>query len=415
MIDSEKVFTDIINNVFIQFAIEVEHPKYLPDILKKVKNSTAGLYLKTDGSNLISNFKDPDSVTVHKITKEVKTLTDCCDWIFKTYTPTVNYSLASIAADETRIIINSNHGITDGGYFSYLIENMPNKSIQSFSFPKDARNELLKDQFDNYLRKNRKENGFSSKIENKLTHLTLQEFVENPDHGNLIPKPFRATIKAEELSPFIYDKSTQKVNHLTEFLWTGLCLSINAKNGKFGPIGAGSCMDFRRLLPKERINLSFGNAFTNFFLFVKDANPRMTVSEICSSFRDSFKEAKKNELFYKEFLFPSDVAYENCPISYVSNVGPMRLKSPFKDFYAQCMSTELGLRPSFLVTSYSKLKKENNMNDVVLCMRCSPFVVSRKIASDVFETFIYFLKNVNASKRSGDVLNELINFQKSLD
>ena len=93
----------------------------------------------------------------------------------------------------------------------------------------------------------------------------------------------------------------------------------------------------------------------------------------------------------------------------------MRIKSPIKDFYAQCTSTELGIRPSFLVTSYSKVKKESNLNDVVLCMRCSPFVVSRKLASDVFETYIHFLKNVNASMKSGDVLNELIQFQKSLE
>ena len=420
MLDSERVFADLANNVFIQFAFEVEQPQYTSNILNKIKNSTAGLYLKSDGFNLISNLKDPNSITVHKIPKSVKSLTDCCDWIYKSYTPDVNYFLASIAADETRIVINSNHSITDGGYFSFLLENLQDPSTnitftQSSSVPKDARNELLKDQFDNFLKKNEKLNVFHSIDKNKITHLTLQEYVDPPDSGNLIPTPFRATIKASELSSSIFNQSTQKVTHLTEFLWTGLCLAINAKNGRFGPIGVGSCMDFRRLLPKEKIDLSFGNAFTNFFLFVKNASPKMTVAEICSSFRDSFNEAKENDEFYKEFLFPSDFAYENCPISYVSNVGPMRIKSPIKDFYAQCTSTELGIRPSFLVTSYSKVKKEINLNDVVLCMRCSPFVVSRKLASDVFETYIHFLKNVNASMKSGDVLNELIQFQKSLE
>ena len=55
------------------------------------------------------------------------------------------------------------------------------------------------------------------------------------------------------------------------------------------------------------------------------------------------------------------------------------------------------------------------MNDIELCMRVSPFVVGRKVASDVFETYMHFLKNVNASMKSGDVLDELIHFQNSLD
>ncbi|KAK8835782.1 hypothetical protein M9Y10_040604 [Tritrichomonas musculus] len=420
MLDSEQVFVNRANNVFIQFAMEVEHPKYLPIVLEKVKNSLSGLYTKTDGFNFLSNFKDPSTVTIHKIPKEIKTLTDCCDWIYKAYTPNVDYSLASIAADDTRIVINSNHSISDGGFFNCLLENIQDPTSnwpfeQQASIPKDVRNDLFKEEFDKIQKKFEGKNGYDSILKNKLTHFDLQEVVDLPDAYNVIPTPFRAILKAKELSPFIYDKSSQKVKHLTEFLWTGLCLSICAKNGRFGPIGVGTCMDFRRLLPKEKIDRSFGNCFTNFFVTVKDASPKMTINEICSSFRDSFNIVKQNNSFFKDFLFPPDFAFPKCPISYVSNVGPNRIKTPIKDFYAQCTSTEIGIRPAFLVTSYSKLKKENDMNDVVICMRTSPRVVGRKVSSDVFETYLHFLKNVDPRMKSGDVLDELIHFQKSLE
>ena len=79
---------------------------------------------------------------------------------------------------------------------------------------------------------------------------------------------------------------------MSEFLWTGLCMATNAKNGKYGPIGLENCMDLRRLVPKERISHSFGNAYTDFTMSVSGANPKMTIGEINASFRSSFNQLK---------------------------------------------------------------------------------------------------------------------------
>lgn len=73
------------------------------------------------------------------------------------------------------------------------------------------------------------------------------------------------------------------------------------------------------------------------------------------------------------------------------------------------------MRPILQVTSYSKNKEDFDMNDLVLHMRYSPLIMSKKSANDIFDTYVYFLKNVNPSMKSGDVLDELINFQKSLE
>lgn len=61
------------------------------------------------------------------------------------------------------------------------------------------------------------------------------------------------------------------------------------------------------------------------------------------------------------------------------------------------------------------MKIETGLNDLVLNLRYSPVIVSNKNAYDIFETFFYFLKNVDALKKSGDVLDELIHFQNSLN
>lgn len=418
--DHEKHFVNQINNCYIQFAIEVEHPQELPMILQKIKNATAGLYIKSDGNYLYDNYKDQEKVTVHHIPREIESLSDCCDWIYNTYTPAFEDSLASIAADDRRIVVNSNHSISDGGYFATLLHNIQDPSYDDvFSerapIPRDLRTDLLKDEFDEFL-KNKKQymNKWPSFQQADLTYLNLKEFVDMPDSYNLLPKRLRATIKLSELSPYIYNKETGKVKNMSDFLWTGLCFAINAKNGRFGPIGVGSCMDFRRLIPKERINQSFGNAFTNFTLAVQKANPRMTINEIVSSFRKNFNLIKANDWFYKEYMFPLQYKRENFAISHVSNVGPMKIKSPFKDFSLQVSTKEQGLRPYIQVTTYSKAKEDSDMNDLVLHMRFSHSVMSKKIADDIFQTYVYFLKNVNPSMKSGDVLDELIHFQESL-
>ena len=73
------------------------------------------------------------------------------------------------------------------------------------------------------------------------------------------------------------------------------------------------------------------------------------------------------------------------------------------------------LRSVLQVTSYSKINDKKDMNDLVLHMRYSPAMISMKNANDIFDTYVYFLKNVDPRMKSGDVLDELIHFQKSLE
>lgn len=117
-----------------------------------------------------------------------------------------------------------------------------------------------------------------------FTYLKKQENVELPDSYNKIVSRYRATINFSELSSSNYDKKLEKIKQMNEFLWTGLCMAINSANEEFGPIGLGTIMDFRRLLPQEKVTNSFGNIFTHFYLFIKNVNLRMTIDEICSKF-----------------------------------------------------------------------------------------------------------------------------------
>lgn len=418
---NEKRFSDQVNKMFLQFAIEVNHPSELQPFLEKIINSTAGLFVKTDGFNLLRNNVTKDSVKVHKIPKSIKTLQGCCDWLYNNLTPNNDHALASIAADETRVVVNSNHALTDGGYYAQLLQDIQDPNADNLfknvaPIPGDLRNDLLKNEFDQFLKDKAKyAHNWPSFKNSDLTFLNLQECVDLPDRSKLVPPRLQTEMKCNELSPFIFDRKTGKTNHMSDYLWLGICLSMNAKNGKFGSIGVDTCMDFRRILPKSKINHSFGNAFTNFTLCVENPNPKMTIGDICKQFRKNFNLIRANDWFYKEYLFPLEVFRENCSVCHVSNVGKLSIKDPLKDFYLQVTSKENALRPFAQVTSYCKGKVETGLNDFILHFRYSPVIMSYKTAKDIFDTYVYFLKNVDPSKKSGDVLDELIHFQQSLN
>ena len=176
-----------------------------------------------------------------------------------------------------------------------------------------------------------------------------------------------------------------------------------------------NCLDFRRLIKKDDVNYSFGNSYTNFVLCVQNPDPKMTIDQINFAFRYNFKLVEENDSFYKEYMFPTVFLREDYQVTSVSNIGPIKFKSPIKDIHLQVTGKENGLRPYLQATSFSKLKDETHSNDFVLHFRYSPHAVSYKTAKDIFETYIKKKKNVDPSKKSGDVLDELIHFQQSLN
>lgn len=412
----EQSFLNQFKSSYIQFAIEVDDPKNMPDILSKIKNATTGLYIRTDGFNILSNSKNQSTITIHKIPKEINSLSACCDWIFKEHTPNTNSSLASIACDDTRIVVNSNQSITNTDYFVNLLKNLQNSPYDKFftrksPIPVSFNKDIIKEEYDEYVENKEHHMKDSSAFQpSDLTFLNLHNHYTAKCDFNQNQNLCKTVIKCSDLSPFIYDRYMHKVRKIYDFMWTGLCMAINASNGEFGPFGIANCIDFRKIHTNGKLINSFGNTnYTSFSLCVQDVNPKMTIGEICSLFRANFDLINTNDQFYKDCMLPLEYNHDDCAVSHFSNVGPMVIKShPYKDFYMQNSEMEDGLPPLLNVSCYSKRKKDNGMDNFVIQMRYSPSVLKKENADKVFGTYVYFLKNVNPSMKSGDVLNELI-------
>ena len=83
--------------------------------------------------------------------------------------------------------------------------------------------------------------------------------------------------------------------------------------------------------------------------------------------------------------------------------------------YIQVTGKENSMRPYFQVTSYTNNKVGNKAKELILQVRPSPHIMSKKTAQDIFDTYEYFLKNVNPNNTSGHVFNELLKFLKRLE
>lgn len=418
MSPDEAFFVGYINRVYCQLAVEVE-PGHLDRVLDKIKKSAAGLYIKTDGKEFIRNTIDYDTVTVHQIPKEVKTLSELCDWSWQEYTPAYNYALASVSADKNRIVLNSSHAISDGGFLFTLLGNLMNPSANHVfehvtTQTGTLRGGFLKNQFDEFL-KNRNElsHQWPQLTDHDLTYEKVQEIVHLPNLYDHRPPRLIKEIKPESLS--IYDAKTGKMRGLSEFLWTGYCMAINVLNGHYGPIGLETCMDFRRLIPRDQVDNTFGNAFTNFALAVKNPRPQMTIGEICADFREMFNQIRKSGWFFKEYLTPLRFKRAGNCIAHLSNVGPVRIKAPIKDFYCQVHGYEHGLRPFIQCTTYSKIFNQKDLNTIIFHLRYSQNMLDNKMGRDLFEVFMHFLTHTTLDMKSGDVFDELMHFRESLN
>ena len=417
-LNAPSELTFIKDKGFIQFALEVEEPQALPNILNKLKKSTTGLYIKTDGENLIRNAADVENVTVHQIPSHIKSLQKCCEWIYNCYTPNPQYALGSIAADKTRIVINSCHSLTDGSFYQRLLQDITSSDSNHlfdsiFPLSGDLKTDLLKNEFSDFINN---ESTYLKKLvpfnRRDYTYIDIQERPDMPNPDDQLMMRLTHELDIDQLS--IYDPKTKKVKGLSEFLWTALTMSINVINGSFGSFGLGTCMDFRRLIPSTRINNRFGSAFTDFYITIKNPSPRMTISNICNEFRKSFNIIKNNNGFYEQYLHPFNFPMEGRSIGSVSNVGPFEFKKPIKDIYCQFFALEKMIQNQMQVTTLSKVRKDLGLNRCIYQYFFSPKIISKKTGSELFQTFIYFIKNVKPYMKAGDVYNELLNFRNSL-
>ncbi|OHT14313.1 hypothetical protein TRFO_15358 [Tritrichomonas foetus] len=397
------------SNVNTQLCIELTDSRYVSEYIEKIQNLMIGLHLSFDGDNLIPH---KDTLDIVKL-PQVENVQDACEWFAPKMVP-YSERIGLIAANDRFIVLNTNHIVGDGGTFVKLIKDIQNPSLHNL---------ILNGQYTRPIFPIPVEDEFSEQIQNldlnfhKLNNLAplTQSFskLEKNDPTKWAKSIFFRT----NVNKFkCWDSNLKKCHKMTDYLWTSLLLSMNAFNGKLGPIGCSTCVDLRDI-SKNGKNC---DAHTNIYSVIIARAPvsrGMTIGELGNYIRSDFMNRK----LHHEPLFilhhGGEILHydDNRPGSYadLSQLAPFEIKDPIKDVWASVHVKDGPL--SFLsLLGQAVVNNETNLNVFGgrLQYRESKFV--EKDAIKIMKSIDYFLQNVELDRFVGDVFDELKNFQNSL-
>ncbi|OHT13759.1 hypothetical protein TRFO_43267 [Tritrichomonas foetus] len=399
----ETYFLNASHNV--QMAIQLADPKYVPIFIEKLIKSCSGFHLKTDMKNLIYNG---NNVEITALPHSISSTNDAVNWAVDYNSPHFDQSLATISANDSIIVINSNHLCCDGGFLKYILSHF-NQDSQAAMFPR-----MIDDIFGEQMKRSPPA---STHFENSdtLSRIPWEDNKrENPELNETTwTKQIYLIHPASHLKCF--NKDTQKMHGLTESLWTGLSLTLSAMGNTFnGTVGSNTCVNLRQLLDQNSIDLSISNGYTRMNILAHNTKLNEKLSSVYRKLRKDFETKKENGSFFTALKlnmngFPSDP--NPGSFGQVTNIGPLKIVYPISDFSIRQSVFCRAAERCFSLLSYSKIDKSRN--DVILNLRYAPTVTSLSTASKVAKSVEFFLTQIDENTSVGDALTQLKDFQNN--
>lgn len=408
--ESEFYFVSKEAMEFVQLSFELESEN-VNDFINQLKRSVAGLHARCDRKSFFSINRSFDEIPVHRIPSSLSNLREVNQWMYQNHTPEITEHLAELACDDHRVVLNSSHICADGGYLASLVRGIQSKDGLPIhpSIPGSIVHILDKE----LTRvKNNKEIKLAGP--NSVTYLLNQK------EDNSVPEDCKAysIIETDDSRNLAcYNSTTKKISRLTEHMWCGLSLSICALNNKIGPVGVNTCVDFRRLVhPQSRVS----NDMTNFFGVVNIIadhfnDPSLTILDLSNQFRNHFNYIIDSDAIFYNYIYPIEMHKDNTPVAHLSNIGPIKYKSPIKDFEITLNLNQKAAQDVAQIVTYSKIRDDDETNNVIhYQFAYSPKVINHRTGKKIFDSFHYFMKNIRPSTLVTDAFQELKKFQNNL-
>lgn len=403
-------------------AIKYTSPKYVQKAVNNFKKMFRGFNLKIVNNRYYRLH--PHNIETIKLPEYLQDCHEANQWMYRHHSVPIEQCLATIAANDTIVTINSNHNLSDGGYMRYALQH----ALDDFSdveLPSGAPpcyNNEFKEVFE-YVDK---------KIDrSKLQFADSETGVKyNPKDKYLAPfgTPFADNYEIIPVTQLAcYDCKTKRPKNLTESSWIGLTIalaSLNCINNKMPfdfttKLSLGAVLDCRRFIKsKENLILKYPN-FNRILPVEANTTKDMTLREISQTFRGYLND---NLLPYGLiYSLKHPKPFQSTPKDTIwginSSVGVIKFKRPVLDFdlleKGRFDSTfgdrgEISGSPVSIIT-YSKVNEDRN--DFILMSRYRPFMTSMENGRIIVDSFRFFMKNIPETARFEDAFNEIRQFQ----
>ncbi|KAH0796017.1 hypothetical protein GPJ56_000085 [Histomonas meleagridis] len=384
----------------LMYSVGVGNPNVIPKIIDNIRKSIIGFRLKTDGENFITR---PTSRTVHSLPNSIKTAYEAALYVSEHYWPDFSKVLATIAANDTFVSVCSCHGITDGGFYRKLTPVLLDDNIQEVNGLPLTVGEL----FSNEL-KTAKPYPHLEEDELKVSRMPITySHPETPStlHRRNIMDSF--PIENHKW----YNKSTNKLNGLTESLWLSIAIATETMQRVKRPLNIGclTCVDLRSFVsPQQKSKIDFvGNNFASVSVVLDKIDDKMTLYEAGKQLRNKFNNKVFNgEIFnaLKQSTSYGCVDDKNA-IVWVSNIGQFNIRKPIEDI---CLLQNMHSKMCENTVTLSSFSKTGNGKNIITNrFQYSPTALSDEDANKINKAVGYFMRNFPPEMTVGKAIEEI--------
>ncbi|OHT06705.1 hypothetical protein TRFO_25165 [Tritrichomonas foetus] len=408
----ENRFANPLSSDLIEFAIKLDNPKSLSKVLNNFQKVFMGLRLKV----IDQHYHEAPQAQVIKLPQYIQSVRTACDWMFKNHSLPIDQRLASIAANDSIVVINTNHNCGDSGFILKALKHCLDDDL-GFTDHKCPISESA---------------GFKNEIEraekvkppifpyNECTSIVYDKNDPHFDTDNLPPEVIETAIPAEQLA--CYDFKLKRPKGLTEHIWIATTINLAAmalKTRGKQHLALPIIIDERKFADDpKKIDWSYTNCVTAAHIRAcpKDND---TIQDIGKQFRKDLERIGKDGYFYwiNNGNFSGN-PYHGYAMS--SSIGAINIKKPIIDFHIQSRpmcSPEVKISPDMMagglnIFSYSLVTPTKNV--FYPTMNSIPSTTTQKVKHALHQGFLHFMKDIPVDTKYNEALAELENFQNKI-
>ena len=347
---------------------------------------------------------------VHRIPAHLNTLEEVNKWMYDTHTPSLKKALATIAADDTRVVVNAIHTCGDGVWIARLLEHICKPS----EYGKRACAAIP----DSIYHKWRKDYG---KVKVGESILCAEDKMISRIFARLPPEQkhpvFNIQYVREPLTAFAcYSKEKGRCEKLTENLWTSIGLANAAHCGKLMPFGQATVFDLRRLVGETGVEAQ------NYVASIPvhgNATREKTVGQLGAEMRDEFERMMRNKVYLEYMKEVHNAVFKpwtSRPIPglglEMSSIGQINIQNPVKDIHITLSTPGDFELTSVSCLNYTTSHLERGTQEFTAELQYTTKELHPEDARLIGESIRYALRNFNGRESVGQAFDELVAFQK---
>lgn len=380
----------------VLLGIEVSDPKLVPEYIDRINKSYLCSYLRIEDGYCIRMDKPEDPIKI----PPTKTAEDACSWVGDHELP-LSKSSTTIGYNDRHVVVSTTHRVVDGGGLVRLLNKIQEPNFTPVDLPPMIKlsPELLKDQM--------------KYVDTNFSYFQPELMTRYKSQGNLpeesLTRPARINSFKDNVSNFAaYNKSTKKLKGMTEYLWTGLTLSMCAMKGQLGPIGCATCVDLR----DKRTDILTNTNLYSIIWPCAPVSPKQTVEELGKLLRNDFilRKSRGDALVSFSGIDKGFSAPRDDSIAEISQLPPVHVRNPITDAFFSLLMHDFR-NQTISLFGQSVVNDDTGSNIFTGRLRTAPSQVNDQDAKKILEGLHHYLVNIPKETTIEKAFEELKSFQ----